>query len=69
MNTRELLDRMAENISVRRSFGASYEREGLLVIPVALVAGGGEAAKGRSSHRPPGTPVPSSQRNRRRAPR
>ena len=30
MNTRELLDSMAENISVRRSFGAAYEREGLL---------------------------------------
>ncbi len=46
MNTRELLDRMAENISVRRSFGAAYEREGLLIIPVALVAGGGGGGEG-----------------------
>ena len=46
MNTRELLDSMAENISVRRSFGAAYEREGLLIIPVALVAGGGGGGEG-----------------------
>ncbi len=46
MNTRELLDRMAENLSVRRSFGAAYEREGLLIIPVALVAGGGGGGEG-----------------------
>ncbi len=46
MNTRELLDKMAENLSVRRSFGAAYEREGLLIIPVALVAGGGGGGEG-----------------------
>jgi len=46
VNTRELLDRMAENLSVRRSFGAAYEREGLLIIPVALVAGGGGGGEG-----------------------
>lgn len=46
MNTRELLDRMAENLSVRRSFGAAYERDGLLIIPVALVAGGGGGGEG-----------------------
>ena len=46
MNTRELMDRMAENLSVRRSFGAAYEREGLLIIPVALVAGGGGGGEG-----------------------
>ncbi len=53
MNTRELLDRMAENLSVRRSFGAAYEREGLLIIPVALVAGGGGGGEGPI--KPPGT--------------
>ena len=46
MNTRELLDRIAENLSVRRSFGAAYEREELLIIPVAFVAGGGGGGEG-----------------------
>ena len=46
MNTRELLERIAENLSVRRAFGAAYEREGLLIIPVALVAGGGGGGEG-----------------------
>ena len=46
MNTRELLDKMAENLSVRRSFGAAYECEELLIIPVALVAGGADAVRG-----------------------
>jgi len=46
VNSRELLDRIAENLSVRRSFGAAYEREGLLIIPVALVAGGGGGGEG-----------------------
>jgi uncharacterized spore protein YtfJ len=53
MNTRELLDRVAENLSVQRSFGAAYEREGLLIIPVALVAGGGGGGEGPM--RPPST--------------
>lgn len=46
VNTRELLDRIAENLSVRRSFGAAYEREGFLIIPVAFVAGGGGGGEG-----------------------
>ena len=46
MNTQELLDRIAENLSVRRSFGTAYEREGVLIIPVALVAGGGGGGEG-----------------------
>jgi uncharacterized spore protein YtfJ len=46
VNTRELLERIAENLSVRRSFGAAYEREGLLIIPVALVVGGGGGGEG-----------------------
>ena len=53
MNTRELLDRMAQNLSVGRSFGAAYEREGLLIIPVALVAGGGGGGEGPM--KPPAT--------------
>jgi uncharacterized spore protein YtfJ len=46
MNTQELLDRVAENLSVRRSFGSAYEQDGLLIIPVALVAGGGGGGEG-----------------------
>jgi uncharacterized spore protein YtfJ len=46
VDTRELLDKMGENLSVRRSFGAAYERDGLLIIPVALVAGGGGGGEG-----------------------
>jgi uncharacterized spore protein YtfJ len=37
---------MSENLSVRRAFGEAYEKDGLLVIPVALVAGGGGAGEG-----------------------
>jgi len=46
VDIRELMDKMAENLSVRRSFGAAYERDGALVIPVALVAGGGGGGEG-----------------------
>lgn len=46
MEIHELLEKMAENVSVRRSFGAAYERDGALVIPVALVAGGGGGGEG-----------------------
>jgi uncharacterized spore protein YtfJ len=46
MEVKELLERMAENVSVRRSFGAAYERDGALIIPVAMVAGGGGGGEG-----------------------
>jgi uncharacterized spore protein YtfJ len=46
VDTRELFDKMAENLSVRRSFGEAYERDGLLIIPVAIVAGGGGGGEG-----------------------
>jgi uncharacterized spore protein YtfJ len=49
MDTQELLSRMAESFSVRRAFGAAYEKDGLLVIPVALVAGGGGGGEGARS--------------------
>lgn len=41
MNTKELMERVGENLTVGRSFGPSYESEGTLVIPVAVVGGGG----------------------------
>src|SRR5262245_46219700 len=41
MDVEHLLARASENLSVRRAFGAAYEKDGMLIIPVALVAGGG----------------------------
>ncbi len=41
MDVQELLKRVGENLSVGRAFGAAYERDGALIIPVALVVGGG----------------------------
>lgn len=41
MNIEALFARVGENLSVSRAFGAPYERDGALIIPVALVAGGG----------------------------
>jgi uncharacterized spore protein YtfJ len=41
MDIPELLSSIGDNFSVRRSFGTAYEQDGVIVIPVALVAGGG----------------------------
>jgi uncharacterized spore protein YtfJ len=46
VEVRDLLDKMAENLSVRRSFGVAYERDGALIIPVAFAAGGGGGGEG-----------------------
>jgi uncharacterized spore protein YtfJ len=56
MSKQELLSRVAENVSVRRAFGAAYEKDGLLIIPVALVFGGGGAGEGPI---PPPSSLPS----------
>jgi hypothetical protein len=54
MDAENLLARVSENFSVRRAFGAAYEKNGVLIIPVALVAGGG----GGGTSRPrPGNPA------------
>jgi len=58
MDTHELMSRMSENLSVRRAFGAAYERDGLLVIPVALVAGGGGGGEGTAPKDPGRGPRP-----------
>ncbi len=57
MDVRELTSRIGENLSVRRAFGAAYERDGLLVIPVALVAGGGGGGQGPMQITGDGAPV------------
>ena len=41
MDAGNLLTKMADNLSVRRAFGTAYEKDGTLIIPVAIVAGGG----------------------------
>ena len=41
-----VLARLSDNLSVRRAFGAAYEKDGMLIIPVAVVAGGGGAGTG-----------------------
>ncbi|HEY6315139.1 MAG TPA: spore germination protein GerW family protein [Streptosporangiaceae bacterium] len=50
MDAGNLLEKVSDNLSVRRAFGAAYEKDGTLIIPVALVAGGGGAGTGRSGH-------------------
>ena len=46
MDVETILAKAAENLSVRRAFGTAYERDGMLIIPVALVAGGGGGGAG-----------------------
>jgi uncharacterized spore protein YtfJ len=46
MNAKDLLSKVGNNLSVGRSFGAAYEKDGLYIIPVAFVAGGGGGGEG-----------------------
>jgi uncharacterized spore protein YtfJ len=46
VDVKDLLKRVGENLSVGRAFGTAYEKDGLLIIPVALVAGGGGGGGG-----------------------
>jgi hypothetical protein len=54
VNVEDLLAKVADNLSVRRAFGTAYEKEGMLIIPVAIVAGGGGGGTGRNR---PGNPA------------
>jgi uncharacterized spore protein YtfJ len=47
MDVGDLLTKVSDDLSVRRAFGAAYEKDGMLIIPVALVAGGGGAGTAR----------------------
>jgi len=51
MDVENLLAKASDHLSVRRAFGAAYERDGMLIIPVALVAGGGGGGTSRTRHR------------------
>jgi hypothetical protein len=46
MDVENILARASEHLSVRRAFGPAYEKDGLLIIPVALVTGGGGGGTG-----------------------
>jgi uncharacterized spore protein YtfJ len=48
-----LLTKVSDNLSVRRAFGTAYEKDDVLIIPVAVVAGGGGAGTGHPRHRDP----------------
>ena len=63
MDAENILAKVSENLSVRRAFGAAYEKNGVLIIPVALVAGGGgggtsRARPGNSAARADGSAEP-----------
>jgi len=51
MDVGNLLLKASDNLSVRRSFGAAYEKDDMLIIPVAIVGGGGGGGTGRSRPR------------------
>ena len=55
MDVGDLLAKVSDNLSVRRAFGAAYEKDGMLIIPVAMVAGGGGAGTARPRDRNPAT--------------
>jgi hypothetical protein len=54
MDVGDLLTKASDSLTVRRAFGAAYERDGMLIIPVAIVAGGGGGGTARPRH---GTPA------------
>ena len=51
MDVGDILLKASENLSVRRSFGAAYEKDGVLIIPVAMVAGGGGGGTAKPRNR------------------
>jgi uncharacterized spore protein YtfJ len=65
MDAGNLLDKVSDHLSVRRAFGAAYEKDGTLIIPVALVAGGGGAGTSRTGRRNPATGRRRTTRHRR----
>jgi hypothetical protein len=57
VDVENLLVRAADNLSVRRAFGTAYEKDGMFIIPVAIVVGGGGGGtgQGRNRHGNPAT--------------
>jgi uncharacterized spore protein YtfJ len=46
MDLQELMNKVTQNLSANRAFGPAYEKDGVMLIPVALVAGGGGGGEG-----------------------
>ncbi len=53
MDVGNLLTKASDNLSVHRAFGTAYEKDDMLIIPVAVVAGGGGAGTAHPRHRDP----------------
>jgi len=53
MDVESLLAKVSDAMSVRRAFGTAYEKNDMLIIPVAVVAGGGGAGTGHTRQRDP----------------
>jgi uncharacterized spore protein YtfJ len=49
MDAENLLAKVSDSLSVRRAFGTAYEQDGMLIIPVAIVAGGGGGGTARTA--------------------
>jgi uncharacterized spore protein YtfJ len=49
VDIQELMNKVAQNLSVGRAFGSAYDKDGVMVIPVALVAGGGGGGEGTTA--------------------
>jgi len=47
-----LLGRLGDSISVHKSFGPAFEKDGILLIPVAYVFGGGGGGEGEEPAQP-----------------
>jgi uncharacterized spore protein YtfJ len=54
MDVENLLTKATDNLSVRRAFGTAYEKDGMLIIPVAMVTGGGGGGTARHRDRAAG---------------
>lgn len=47
MNVQEVLSQVRDTLAVKRVFGDPYEKNGLTLIPVATISGGGGAGEGQ----------------------
>lgn len=58
MNPKEILDQARDSMTVRRVYGEPIERDGMLIIPAALVIGGAGAGGGEARKTEGGGPGP-----------
>jgi hypothetical protein len=63
MDVGTILAKAAKNLSVRRAFGTAYEKDGMLIIPVALVADGGTGTGRTRSGDSTARPMPRRRRS------